>query len=68
MSSSPCSVLRCWRLEPRAEFQNLQTPFDHACTIWQHLCAGVREFVDDLQQHIRLENEVLFPQFEAQRS
>ena len=47
--------------------RNTTLPAD-ACTTWQQLCVGVREFVDDLQQHIRLENEVLFPQFEAQRS
>ena len=47
--------------------RNATLPAD-ACTTWQQLCAGVREFVDDLQQHIRLENDVLFSQFEVQRS
>ena len=47
--------------------RNATQPAD-ACTTWQHLYTGVRKFVDDLEQHIRLENEELFPLFEAQRS
>ena len=47
--------------------RNATAPAD-TCTSWQQLYTGVRKFVDDLQQHIRLENEVLSPLFEAQRS
>ncbi|HEX6959421.1 MAG TPA: hemerythrin domain-containing protein [Ferrovibrio sp.] len=36
-----------------------------ACRTWQALYAGLRKLIDDLRQHIRLENEVLFPQFES---
>lgn len=36
---------------------------DGACTTWRQLSAGVRQFADDLQHHIQLENDVLFPQF-----
>lgn len=36
----------------------------HACGSWTRLYAGITEFMDDLQEHIRLENDVLFPQFE----
>ncbi len=35
-----------------------------ACGTWTRLYAGLTEFVDDLTEHMRLENEVLFPQFE----
>ena len=37
-----------------------------ACRSWTRLYAGVGEFLDDLADHIRLENDVLFPQFETQ--
>ncbi len=70
----PIGVMRTEHEEHAERLQHLlaltrnATPPEDACTTWQQLCAGVREFVDDLQQHIRLENEVMFPQFEAQRS
>lgn len=38
---------------------------DGACRSWTMLYAGVGEFLDDLAAHIRLENDVLFPQFET---
>ncbi len=37
---------------------------ERACGTWTALYGGLAEFVDDLQEHVRLENEVLFPQFE----
>ncbi len=40
------------------------TPPERACTSWTTLYAGLAEFVDDLTEHIRLENDVLFPRFE----
>jgi regulator of cell morphogenesis and NO signaling len=40
------------------------TPPEGACRSWMSLYAGLEEFVADLEEHIRLENEVLFPQFE----
>jgi regulator of cell morphogenesis and NO signaling len=43
------------------------TPPEDACTTWRQLCAGVRRFADDLQQHIHLENDELFAQFESDR-
>jgi regulator of cell morphogenesis and NO signaling len=39
------------------------TPPADACTSWQALYAGTRKLVDDVMQHIHLENNVLFPQF-----
>lgn len=38
---------------------NLETPA-HACGSWQNLYAQLREFVEDLQNHIELENTILF--------
>ena len=35
-----------------------------ACRTWTALYAGLDAFVTDLAEHIRLENDVLFPQFE----
>jgi regulator of cell morphogenesis and NO signaling len=32
---------------------------------WRLLCEGVRKFAEDLAEHIRLENDVLFPCFAA---
>ncbi len=38
---------------------------DRACPIWAALYGGLGEFLADLAEHIRLENEVLFPPFES---
>ena len=35
-----------------------------ACRTWTALYQELEDFVADLEEHIRLENEVLFPQFE----
>ena len=42
---------------------NLNLP-QGACRTWSALYAELAEFIDELQEHIRLENEVLFPRFE----
>ena len=36
---------------------------EDACGSWRALYAGVRKLSDDLKEHIRIENDVLFPQF-----
>ncbi|SNX73836.1 regulator of cell morphogenesis and NO signaling [Cereibacter ovatus] len=41
------------------------TPPEGACRSWHALYAGVRKFAEDLVDHMHLENEVLFPRFEA---
>ena len=46
--------------------RNATAPAD-ACTTWRHLSAGVRAFANDLQQHIQLEDDVLFTAFESPR-
>ncbi len=45
---------------------NLSLP-DGACGTWTGLYRGLEEFTLDLTEHMRLENDVLFPQFEADR-
>lgn len=42
---------------------NLSLP-DGACGTWTGLYRGLEEFIADLTEHMRLEKEVLFPQFE----
>lgn len=37
---------------------------DGACGTWTALYNGLTEFLTDLEEHMRLENDVLFPQFE----
>lgn len=37
---------------------------DGACRTWTALYQGLGEFIDDFEAHVRLENDVLFPQFE----
>ncbi|QYJ94132.1 iron-sulfur cluster repair di-iron protein [Shewanella spartinae] len=37
------------------------TPPPHACTTWRICYATLKEFVADLQQHIHIENNILFP-------
>jgi regulator of cell morphogenesis and NO signaling len=36
---------------------------DDACPTWRALYAGLRKLIDDLMEHIHLENNILFPQF-----
>ena len=40
------------------------TPPERACASWCTLYADLAELVDDLTEHIRRENDVLFPRFE----
>ena len=43
-------------------------PPEGACNTWRALYAGVAQLSDDLINHIHLENNVLFPQFEPKAS
>lgn len=52
-------------LETVARLTNDITPPPEACNTWRALYAGLAQLSDDLIQHIHLENNVLFPQFEA---
>jgi regulator of cell morphogenesis and NO signaling len=49
--------------EIRRLTSNLAPP-EGVCSSWNKLYAGLAEFDDDLREHIRLENDVLFPRFE----
>lgn len=39
-------------------------PPEDACRSWRALYAGTAKFIDDIMEHISLENHVLFPRFE----
>ena len=43
---------------------NLTLP-ERACSSWATLYTGLAELIDDLAEHIQLENDVLFPRFEG---
>lgn len=53
------------RLEEVAALTGGLTVPDDAGEAWSALYAGLRGFVADLREHIRLENDVLFPRFAA---
>ncbi len=44
--------------------RDLHLPSD-ACNTWRALYTGVAKLADDLMHHIHIENNVLFPQYEA---
>jgi len=70
MVSGPIAVMEHEHVEHGERLRQLEaltrnfTPPADACTSWIALYAGVRKLVDDVMQHIHLENNVLFPQFE----
>lgn len=41
------------------------TPPEGACNTWRALYAGCSKFAEDLTEHIHIENNILFPRFEA---
>jgi len=55
-------------LEKLVQLTHEATPPVDACNTWRALYAGIAQFNDDLINHIHLENNLLFPQFEAQPS
>lgn len=52
------------RLALLLDLTHQATPPGNACRTWIQLCTATRRFAEDLQEHIRLENRVLFPQFD----
>jgi regulator of cell morphogenesis and NO signaling len=52
------------QLERLAALSHDATPPPGACNTWRALYAGIAQLTDDLINHIHLENNVLFPQFE----
>jgi regulator of cell morphogenesis and NO signaling len=67
----PISMMRAEHVGHGAELDkvlsltNDATPPQGACNTWRALYAGIAQLNDDLINHIHLENNVLFPQFEA---
>ena len=65
----PIAQMRLEHTEHGERLRRLETiahsfePPPEACTTWRALCTGLRKFVDDVMEHIHLENNVLFPQF-----
>lgn len=43
---------------------NKLVPPEHACRAWRNLYHEIRIFLSDLQRHVALENDELFPRFE----
>lgn len=69
---TPISVMRADHADHDREIAeirrltgNLSLPGE-VCGTWTALYSGLAEFVTDLEEHMRLENEVLFPRFEPQ--
>jgi regulator of cell morphogenesis and NO signaling len=73
MIAGPIEVMEHEHVEHGERLRQLEamtrdhTPPPDACTTWNALYAGTRKLVDDVMQHIHLENNVLFPQFAADR-
>ena len=67
----PIGMMRAEHTDHGAALQQLNalthdaTPPAGACNTWRALYAGVAQLRDDLIEHIHLENNVLFPQFEV---
>lgn len=70
MVGQPINVLRAEHVDHGSALDRLNalthdaTPPEGACNTWRALYAGIAQLGDDLINHIHLENNVLFPQFE----
>ena len=66
----PIGMMRSEHISHGAQLDRLNaltqdaTPPDGACNTWCALYTGIAQLNDDLINHIHLENNVLFPQFE----
>jgi regulator of cell morphogenesis and NO signaling len=69
--SGPIQTMRDDHTSHGAQLERLMALTDDAnpprgaCNTWRALYAGIAQLSDDLINHIHLENNVLFPQFEA---
>jgi regulator of cell morphogenesis and NO signaling len=52
-------------LRALAALTNDMTLSDGACNSWRALYAGLAKLAEDLTEHIHIENNILFPRFEA---
>lgn len=65
-AQAPIAVMRMEHGQHRAALTRLEalahgmTPPADACASWRELYAGLRDFRDDLAEHMRLEDDVLF--------
>lgn len=66
-AAGPISVMEHEHDEAGEQFEVVKflthnvTPPEGACNTWQALYGGIDEFIDDLMEHINLENNLLFP-------
>ena len=66
----PIGMMRSEHISHGAQLDRLNaltqdaTPPEGACNTWRALYTGIAQLNDDLINHIHLENNVLFPQFE----
>ena len=69
--NQPIAMMRAEHVEHGATLERLSaltdnaTPPEGACNTWRALYAGLAQLQDDLMNHIHLENNVLFAQFDA---
>ncbi len=70
-ASDPIAMMRSEHVDHGAALEHLlglaqdTVPPEGACNTWCALYAGIAQLNEDLISHIHLENNVLFPQFEA---
>ena len=70
----PIAVMRSEHIGHGTELDKLMqlthdaTPPAGTCNTWRALYAGVAQLNEDLINHIHLENNVLFPQFDAAKA
>ena len=71
---NPIGVMRSEHVSHGAQLDRLNelthdaSPPEGACNTWRALYTGIAQFNDDLINHIHLENNVLFPQFEPRQA
>lgn len=72
MAHNPIAVMRHEHISHGEQLERLMAlahdtqPPSGACNTWRALYAGIAQLSEDLINHIHLENNLLFPQFEPQ--
>ncbi len=68
---APIQVMRCEHEEHLEQISRIYqltndvTPHEEACNTWRALYLGLQEFISDLNQHIHIENNILFERSNA---